>query len=340
MTRRAWVLTVAAGLGSSCLSACVHTQDRSAPTVLQRPGPVARSDAAGGAVAETASPYQPFPSPLVAEVKPPPAAERAATAKTAPEPSGPSLPVILPPPAEVKTEITPAGASDLVMRTKAPEDPVLVASLRCFLDKHPEDAKEYLKDFDPVNQNLLLCLLPLAARLAEGKLNQLAPDDVDALVQELDGLAVPLRARAPLIITRACFCESIKTFGVYSPFPDSHRFRHGDRVQIYVELRNFTSKEQKLSSGEVRQKVDLVSSAEIRDFSNKVVSRIDFQRDGPDESRTLRHDYFDTYGFWVPDNIPPGSYTLWITVEDRGTVPPRTVKQSLDFRVGLSDQGS
>jgi len=42
----------------------------------------------------------------------------------------------------------------------------------------------------------------------------------------------------------------------------------------------------------------------------------------------------------VPD-IPPGLYTLWIQVEDRGTNPPRTVRGSLDFHVtNLPGQGT
>jgi hypothetical protein len=283
----------------------------------------------------------PPPSPAVQPAPAVQAAAEAAQLLPAQEPQVPGPALAKDAFTEPKAEITQAAASDLTTPHKPPEDPPPVAALRCFLDKRPEDATDCLKNADKTNQELLLCILPLAARLNEGKLSQLPPEEVDALVQELTGLTVPLRARAPLVIVKSGFCESIKTFGVYQPWPDSHRFRHGDRVQIYVELRNFASKEQKLPSGEVRHVVQLVSSAEIRDYANKVVAKIDFQRDGPDESRTLRHDYFDTYSFWVSDNVQPGSYTLWITVEDRGTVPPRRAKQSLDFHVAnLSVQGS
>jgi hypothetical protein len=104
-----------------------------------------------------------------------------------------------------------------------------------------------------------------------------------------------------------------------------------------VELRNFSTNERKLPSGETRHVIRLVSSYEIQDENRNIVYQDVFlrDRDAADESRTLRHDYFENYVFTVPA-LKPGFYTLWIKVEDVGTEPPRAVRGSLDFHVSLA----
>jgi hypothetical protein len=214
---------------------------------------------------------------------------------------------------------------------KPPDEPPLVGALRCCLDKHPADAVSRLGCYDKTNQELLLCILSLAARLTEGRLQ---PQDLVVVLEELNSMMIPLRSQAALSIEKMCFCRGIWTFGVYEPLPTDHHFRPGERVQIYVELRNFSSRKIQHPSGEVTHVVELVSSADIEDYAGNKVSReeIIFHRKKPDESRTLRSDYFDNYHFFVPD-IAPGAYKLWIQVEDVGTRPSRKVRRSLDFYV-------
>jgi hypothetical protein len=242
-----------------------------------------------------------------------------------------------------KPDLRRVGNAENVMAGRPADDPALVAALRCFLSKRPEEAIDRLKDLDKPNQDMLLVLLPLAARLTEGSLAKASAQEINALIEGLNGLLTPLRAQAPLTISKMCFCRSVNGFGKYDPWPDDHRFIRGDRALIYLELQNFASREMRLPSGQIRHVVQLVSSAEIRDFTGKKVwpGDIIFQRDGSDAdaSRTPRNDYCDGYGFWVPD-IQPGSYTLWIHVEDRGTNPPRIVQGSLDFHVAIPAGGS
>jgi hypothetical protein len=58
-----------------------------------------------------------------------------------------------------------------------------------------------------------------------------------------------------------------------------------------------------------------------------------------DRSQTPRQDYFLNFQFHVFPKLPPGLYTLWITVKDvtpagpSAVVGPRVAKRSLDFRV-------
>lgn len=290
------------------------------------------------------SPYSPVPAITAnRELELRQQSEQSAERKTdseyaAPPATGPGVP------ADTTSDhpFPPPGGAITV--SKLPDDPPLLAALRCFLDKRPEDAVSRLKGFEQANQEMLLSLLPLAARLTEGSVNRMNTQEMGALLDGLNQIQTNLQPHAPLAIQKICFCRAIATFGVYEPLPPEHRFRRGDRVQVYVELRNFTSQEIKLPSGYSKHVIDLVSSAEILDVAgNKAWPHpIVFQRKGPkaDESLTRRQDYFDNYGFYVPD-IPPGLYTLWIQVEDRGTNPPRTVRGSLDFHVtNLPGQGT
>jgi hypothetical protein len=215
------------------------------------------------------------------------------------------------------------------------EEP-LVAALRCFLDKHPAEAVDYLKGCDKTNQEALLCLLPLAAHLSEGSLDSARPQEAAERLAELHGLEVRLRRGAPLRVEKMCFCRWIEAFGRYEPLADGQAVfdagcndQLGDLVQVYAEVRNFASEDQ----GPVHV-TRLVSWAEIRDYAQgKTVARIDFDN-REDRSRSPRQDYFINYRFRVPAHLPPGPYTLWIYVKDALAQPTRPPAQrSLDFRV-------
>jgi hypothetical protein len=290
---------------------------------------VTSGHATNEAVADGKQPASTIGPPRVADLQPPAQPEKS----------------IMPPEAKLETpvgvDVTPTAAVIPVAAAKTSEDPPVLAALRCLLDKRPDEALGRLELYDKSNQELLLFLLPLIVRLTEGGLQQGDPQAMTVLLEELNSLTVPMRARAALTIENICFCKRIEAFGVYDPLPVDYRFRPGDRVRVYLELRNFTSRKCKNAAGETRHVIDLVSTAEIRDYAgNKVAKDIVFERARPDESRALRSDYFDTYQFCVPD-IPPGAYTVWIQVEDRGTRPARKARRSLDFRVtNLSVRGS
>jgi hypothetical protein len=228
----------------------------------------------------------------------------------------------------------PVPLPEFVIQTK-PEEP-LVAALRCFLDKRPAEAVDHLTACDKGNQEALLCLLPLAVRLSEGHLDQVGPQETGALLDELHSLELPLLRHAPLRIEKMCFCRSVNAFGLYEPLADGQAVfeagsngQSGGVIQVYAEVRNFTS----ASQGPYHV-TRLVSWGEIRDYAhNKAVARIEFEN-RVDESRSSRHDYFIKYIFRVPKDLPPGPYTLWICIQDALAQPARPPeKRSLDFRV-------
>jgi hypothetical protein len=229
----------------------------------------------------------------------------------------------------------------LEFQLTARTEPPLVQALRCYMEHRPAEALELLKSYDRVNQDMLLCLLPLAARLTEVPAVQVKPEEAAAWVDQLHSLVGPLQERAPLKIEKMCFCQWIKQFGRFEPQPDNAPVyqagsggRPGALVLVYAEVRNFAS-QRKGPLYETR----LASWAEFYDYDGKKVGpRLDFG-DEPDLSRSPRQDYFITYRFSVPHELQPGRYVLHIYVQDRLAPESRPVEHSLDFQVVAGGAG-
>ncbi|MGE3809513.1 MAG: hypothetical protein AB7K24_33025, partial [Gemmataceae bacterium] len=270
-------------------------------------------------VAAGPSPYGtlPLPPPQVAE-RPRPIVEPIAR-RTMPAP--PETPATMP----MLTPVEPVQR----IATQASRDVPLVEALRFYLDNRSADAVTSLSHYHKDCQEMLLNLLQLAARLTKQNEEGDGAKETAFLLEQLERLEVPLRARAELQVDKICFCRRIETFGVYEPLTADHPFRPGELVLVYVELRNFTSTRQE-QRNDTLYTTHLTGSAEIRDEHGQRVWGQEFRRDRPDQSRTLRHDYFDNYRFCLPD-LRPGLHTLWIKVTDVPT--GRTVERSLDFHV-------
>jgi hypothetical protein len=236
-------------------------------------------------------------------------------------------------------------APAITLEPVAPPEAPVVAALRALLEKRPTEALECLKGYDKANQEILLCLLPLAVRLTEGGLQQPQPAEMATLLDQLRILERPLAERSALTIDKMCLCRKIESYGVYEKTPDDGAFtagigeQAGDLVQVYVELGNFACKQQGSA-----YETCLASTLEIRDYRGNLVWRRDFQAQ-PDRSRSPRHDYFINYRFCVPPHVPPGSYVLWVQVKDLTGQPGkdapehRTARRSLDFRVRANGSG-
>jgi len=211
-------------------------------------------------------------------------------------------------------------------------------ALACILKDRPSEAIDCLKGYDAATQRLLLELLRPIAILAQKKLQELGPMEVARLTANLSDLLESLRPRSSLVIDQACFCQSVKSFGNYQPLPDGHVFvaslpeRPGERVQFYVQLRNFASV---LRDGAYETR--LASSVEIHNAKGEKIWYYNFNdRQHPVRRQAQLHDYFSNYLFNVP-HLPPGSYVLTIQITDE-TIPeaPRPARKSLEFRVGAT----
>jgi hypothetical protein len=221
-----------------------------------------------------------------------------------------------------------------------PDSP-LVAALRCALEKHPRKAQALLQQYDAHDRELLLALLSLTAGLGEGELAKLSPEEVEHTLDQLLGLTQHLRKRAPLSLGTVCFCERIENFGQFIPMPVRYQFQAGEdghageRVQVYAEVRNFNSV---LRNGQYETR--LYTSLSIHDEKGReMVSRNLEPWPCIDRSHSPRQDYFLNLQFHVFPRLPPGLYTLWVTVKDGTPAGPgqpsgaRVAKRSLDFRV-------
>ncbi len=264
------------------------------------------------------------------------------------EKADPSLPALPPVPDNVSA--SPPNPPEPVAGAKVPPEPAevsvppkgtsrrepLVDALQRIIDNHPNEALELLRKYDPGTQEFFLRLLPVMARLTQKSIDLLAASEVAVLNEELQSLTMTLRPHSQLGIDKACFCEWIKSYGIYKPLPEGHAFvgpggsGTGELVQLYVELRNFAC-EAKNGAFATR----LSSSVEIRDQKGERVWFYQFE-DGkqPIRSQTMLHDYFNNYCFYVPNRLPPGTYTLTINVADETRPEQRRVaSKSLEFRV-------
>lgn len=344
MTRRDWVWALAATLGVGPMPGCMHVLQTNSND--RPPAPVEQTASAKGSppMAEAAgatSPYSMLPPPppepvgcVTATVIPPAQENNQVAAEQAVHyPTESNSPVALPPATPMSSETPsplPVPPGSPVPRVDSEPEPALVAALRCLMEKRPEDAAARLGELDKANREVLLCLLPLAVRLSQGALDRAAASELTVMVDQVEGAAAPLRQRAPLAIDKMCFCRRIDKFGQYEPLPDRRQFRPGELVQVYAELRNFSS-----NPGQAGFETRLASSVRLTRHTTdreEIVWRQDFHdRDRVDRGRSPRRDYFNNYRFCVPENIPPGTYKLWLKVVDVPT--GRSAESSLPLMV-------
>jgi hypothetical protein len=239
---------------------------------------------------------------------------------------------ILPPPQPIPKEIIPVSLSQpppASAELKLVEDP-LVSALRCYLNKRPHEAVNWLDRYDKSTQEVLLTLLPVVAQATQGGPRKSSPDEMTMMQSQLEGLANALRPKARLLADHLCLCWNVEKFGVYKKIADDYVLHPGDPVQVYVEFKNFSS----VWDG-CFHCIRLASRLEIRDYRRNFVWTPKFpNRDSVDRSLTPRHDFYKVYFFDIPRHIPPGLYTLFLQVTDLPT--GRTCDVTVDFQVGVA----
>jgi hypothetical protein len=330
MRQRQWVLAMSVSMFAGLVSGCSHMRSRGVPAGPAQdyatpadPAPIVQAEPAaksGISESQNIKQTQLTAAPNGQEQQIPP----------------PSWPVRSENPSGVRTRT--AVSVQPTAKAPAPEDPPLVCALRCYLNKKPAEAVIWLDRHERLNQDFLLCLLPLAARLSEGGLQKADPRDLANVVVQLDRLAGLIRPAAELLIDKMCFCDKIERFGVYHPLDEEHLFQPGELTQVYVELRNFSSVPKERESVQTYA-VQLAFRAEIRKFrslagdpkagGNGEVMWTELKT-LQDLSKTPRTDFFINYPLWIPQ-VPPGHYILNFTVTDAPT--KRKVERTLDLRI-------
>ena len=115
---------------------------------------------------------------------------------------------------------------------------------------------------------------------------------------------------APLAVRNPAFITEVVSYGVYTTF-ENYEFTPGQRVGLYVEIENFTSKE-----GPQGFRTSLKSSYQILDNRGGQRVAVDDFVPNQENCRNRRRDYFIFYEFSMPERIYSGEYTLQLTVTD------------------------
>lgn len=220
-------------------------------------------------------------------------------------------------------------AAPMTLDTPIPvagESPI-VKAVRAFQENRPDEAVACLKGYDPATQQILLSLLPALGRLGDGKLQQMKPEEMDVLLEQLTRVPNMLRPRASLQANTVRLCREVHNFGHIEAFPDRHEFRAGDIVYLYMELANFRCDPDPAGG----YTITLATSLELKDASGAVVWKAD-PKDVPDKVSSPPQDYYRNFRLSVP-SVPPGTYTLAIKTTDRPS--GREVQKAVELRVGI-----
>jgi hypothetical protein len=208
-----------------------------------------------------------------------------------------------------------------------PPDPHPVTrALRAFLEDRPEEAIDILRVYEPRDQDVLLALLPIIARVEKSGLltSRMTREEALTFLEVLRSLTADASRSAPLVVGRAAFARDVLGFGRVEELP-ANQFRAGDRIGVYLEIDNLADRR----ADDGRYVTRLASTLQIRGgdrilWSQPVQSK-------PDRSRSPRHDHFTFIRFQVPRELEPGAYTLHVRITDQDT--NRTVEKVLEFRV-------
>ena len=270
-------------------------------------------------------------SPMKADTTPavlatPPVIPPAAPANLPPGVIGTSIHQSNASPVSATSVETPLPAELTPEMAQSPGDSPLIRAVRAFQQNKPEEAVEHLKAYDSATQQVLLSLLPAMVRIGDGRLQQMKPEEADALLHQFTQVPGMLRPRASLQANNVRLCREVHNFAHVEPFPDRHTFRPGDIVYLYMELANFTP----VPATKGGYLVTLVSSLELRDSTGGLVWRAD-PKEVPDLVSTPPQDYYRNFRLCVP-TVPPGVYMLTVKTTDRPT--GREVRKTIEMRIG------
>jgi hypothetical protein len=346
MSLHKWLLGKIAALGAALLSGCVSSpvdpelnpRDHVPPLLSPR-------------AHSPESPYhqQPDPGNLPPEaIRRPERHEEPPPLKVEAAPTPPSPP---PPDAEAtqSARVVPVSQQQQSDKRATPPDEPLVVAMRDYLKKPTPDAPaalDALSRYEKPNQEMLLVVLPFAARLTEGNVGAMSPREAADMADMLQGVEDRLRQRAALRVEKMLFARKIDDFGVYvarEPLNGIHTFEGGfgdqvgEEVLVYLELRNVSSRQR----GDLYE-TRLVGTVELLDFEGRSAYRRDFSPP-PHVGRSARRDFFVKCSFSVPRKVPPGRYTMRVEIRDVTALPPdaatvrpplhRIASQTLDLQV-------
>jgi hypothetical protein len=210
-----------------------------------------------------------------------------------------------------------------------PQEPLVIALAR--LLEEDTTALALLDYYEPSTRDWFLGILPLLASLNKTPLSQLSSEEAAGMQDQLQGLLLALRARTDLTLNNMCYLESepdpVRRSYRIRRLPEEHPFlprsgdRPGERVCVYVELRNLGTV--RSPNGQFYE-TRLSSSVTISEDPDGKVPKYYRKFNAPPlRSPDLSSDFYNTYSFYMPADIPPGRYYLTLEVWDETTQPAR-----------------
>lgn len=326
MAGNRWVLSVIVSAGLAALPACaIHL------------GTKVTDDETAGQTVDTL--------PMQVTQSPPGATDFAAYPRRPGEhvplrPDVPDVPVVTGRSADDSSEPLPLPKviDAPPLQPAPPPDPPFVAAVREYANDRPDRAVEHLKALEPVNQELLLQLIPVVVRAGQAPLSKASPHDVGVMAAELESAHASLANKIPLFVEKACFCRDVKNYGRYVPFPERHAFQPGRLILLYTEVRNAPSEPATAPTGVEGYVTRLAWALQIRDAAGNVVplpggearpSVPELQGTKEEFARSPMKDYFLTLQLTVPPKS--GAYTVRFEVRDPKT--GRAVSKTMPLRV-------
>ncbi len=322
----------------------VETRQQPSPVAVADPKPPSPSPPAVDL--PEAEPKQSTSAAVLAAIEMPPQSQASRSAAKQVIPDGraadpPKLSIadrlmkrVRPPRDKSKPQVVPA-----CFETKLPSDwqdqlTATIGTLESSVNEEPESP-------DEISDHARLRLLLLAAQRRDDALRpipSLEPEMTEFWNKEVFGLATLLDTgtisdpvqriseaklhfeeaacrlgeAAPLVVRNMAFITKVVSYGVYTPF-ESYEFTPDQRVGLYVEIDNFTSKE-----GPQGFRTSLKSSYQVLDNAGHRVSADEFDPN-LENCRNRRRDYFIYYELNLPKRIYPGEYTLQLTVTDNNS---------------------
>jgi hypothetical protein len=250
---------------------------------------------------------------------------------------GPPVPIPDPPaaPAPLATTVSavqpPSAEPRIALSPPPPADHPLLAAIRAYLDNRPDQAVEHLRGLDPANQDLVLRLIPAVVHAQRARPRDAA--DMTVLAAEVGAAADAAARVAPLRIGKACFVESVKQFGVYTPMPPGYAYLPGGAAVLYVEVPNAPSHPTPHPGGGDGYVTRLDCELRLHDGAGKLLARFD-PANAPDMAvkeytRSPIRDLFLRFQFQVPN--APGAYAAEFVVRDPAT--GRAARKVVEVRV-------
>jgi len=150
-------------------------------------------------------------------------------------------------------------------------------------------------------------------RLQAGHVNGRAAGKATRLA-EAGRSAQQAPGRKTLALRNLTFCTRIECFGRYWPLPPGP-LRPGQVVLLYCEVVNFTSRPHRTANSRLAYLTRLHVSVVIEQESGKLAQRLSFP---PviDRCFCRRSDFFLSFRFAIPAQLPPGRYRLVVLVRD------------------------